>query len=148
MKGYCVYMKSKMIHDFINNWRGALSHLSVLKTWKFLFDIALNKMLINRILNEHSLQTSSFLFPFPIQTFLEGIENQYTKRKTRRYVFSGFDNNISRGWEWRSATGRFVIMIQRIFPSWALEPTYCAIFIGEMSISLFSFINKVSFSRQ
>ena len=34
----------KIIHDFINNWWGALSHLSVLKTWKFLFDIARSKM--------------------------------------------------------------------------------------------------------
>ena len=42
----------------------------------------------------------------------------------------------------------FVIMIQRIFPFWALAPTHCAIFIGELSISLFLFINKVSFSRQ
>ena len=42
----------------------------------------------------------------------------------------------------------FVIMTQRIFPSWALEPTHCAIFIGELSISLSSFINEVGFFRQ
>ena len=32
-----------------------------------------------------------------VQTFLEGKENQYTKRKTEMYVFSGFGNSISRG---------------------------------------------------
>ena len=31
-----------------------------------------------------------------VQTFLEGEENQYTKRKTESYVFSGFDVSISR----------------------------------------------------
>ena len=39
-EGLLFYMKNKMIHDFINNWWGALSHLSVLKTSKILFDIA------------------------------------------------------------------------------------------------------------
>ena len=43
------------------------------------------------------------------QTFLEGKKNQYTKRKTKRYVFSGFNNSISRGRERKSATGRFAI---------------------------------------
>ena len=33
------------------------------------------------------------------QTFLEGEENQYTKRKTESYVFSGFGVSISLGWE-------------------------------------------------
>ena len=31
-----------------------------------------------------------------VQTFLEGKENQYTKKK-QKVVFSGFGNNISRG---------------------------------------------------
>ena len=35
------------------------------------------------------------------QTFLEGEENQYTKRKTESYVFSGFGVSISLGWELR-----------------------------------------------
>ena len=42
-----------------------------------------------------------------VQTFLEGKENQYTKRKTEMYVVSGFGNSISRGWEQKSATGKF-----------------------------------------
>ena len=42
-----------------------------------------------------------------VQTFLEGEENQYTKRKTESYVFSGFGVSISLGWEWKSTTGRF-----------------------------------------
>ena len=29
------------------------------------------------------------------------------KRKTESYVFIGFYSGISRGWEWKSATGRF-----------------------------------------
>ena len=42
----------------------------------------------------------------------------------------------------------FVIMIKHLFPSWALSPTHCAIFIGELCISWYSFIDKVGFSRQ
>ena len=42
-----------------------------------------------------------------VQTFLEGEENQYTKRKTESCVFSGFGVSISLGWEWKSTTGRF-----------------------------------------
>ena len=38
-----------------------------------------------------------------VETFLEGNK----KRKTRNYVFSGFGNGISRGWERKSITGRF-----------------------------------------
>ena len=34
-------------------------------------------------------------------------ENQYTKRKTKSYVFSGFGISISFGWEWKSTTGGF-----------------------------------------
>ena len=32
-----------------------------------------------------------------VQTFLEGEENRITERKSESYVFSGFDNGISRG---------------------------------------------------
>ena len=32
---------------------------------------------------------------------------QVTKRKTENYVFSGFGVGISRGWKWKSTTGRF-----------------------------------------
>ena len=42
-----------------------------------------------------------------VQTFLKGEENQYTKRKTESYVFSGFGVSISLGWEWKSTTGGF-----------------------------------------
>ena len=42
-----------------------------------------------------------------VQTFLEGEENQYTKRKTESCVFSGFGVSISLGWERKSTTGRF-----------------------------------------
>ena len=34
-------------------------------------------------------------------------KNQYTKRKTESYVFNSFGVGISRGWEWKSSTGRF-----------------------------------------
>ena len=33
-----------------------------------------------------------------VQTFVEGGENQYTKRKTEIYVFSGFGVSISFAW--------------------------------------------------
>ena len=42
-----------------------------------------------------------------VHTFLEGKENQNKKRKTESYVFSGFGNCISRGWERKSTTERF-----------------------------------------
>ena len=32
-----------------------------------------------------------------VQTFLEGKENQYTKRKTENFVFGGFGNSITSG---------------------------------------------------
>ena len=34
-------------------------------------------------------------------------KNQYTKGKTESHLFSDFDVGISRGWEWKSTTGRF-----------------------------------------
>ena len=42
----------------------------------------------------------------------------------------------------------FVVMIQRIFPSWASVLTQRTTFIRRLSIKLFSFINEVSFSSQ
>ena len=42
-----------------------------------------------------------------VQTFLKRKENQKMERKTESYVFSGFDNGISRSWERKSTTGRF-----------------------------------------
>ena len=40
-------------------------------------------------------------------TFLEGEENQNTKRKIKSSVFSGFGNGISRDWERKATTERF-----------------------------------------
>ena len=54
-----------------------------------------------------TLKKSVSLTDNEVQTFLEGEENQYTKRKTESYVFSGFGDSISLGWEWGSTTGRF-----------------------------------------
>ena len=54
-----------------------------------------------------TLKKSVLLTDNEVQTFLEGEENQYTKRKTESYVFSGFGVSISLGWEWKSTTGRF-----------------------------------------
>ena len=34
-------------------------------------------------------------------------KKQNVKRKTKSYVFSGFGNEISCGWKWKSNTGRF-----------------------------------------
>ena len=41
--------------------------------------------------------------------FLRKEKYQNTKWKTESYVFSGFSNGISRGWERKSTTGRFAI---------------------------------------
>ena len=46
-----------------------------------------------------TLKKSVSLTDSDVQTFLEGEENQYTKRKTESYVFSGFGVGMSRGWE-------------------------------------------------
>ena len=37
-----------------------------------------------------------------------------------------------------------VVMLQRMFSSWALAPTYFTIFIQRLAILLFSFINKLT----
>ena len=62
---------------------------------------------ISRIMPAKTLKNSVSLTDSEIQTFLEGEENQYTKRKTESYVFSGFGVGISFGLEGKSTTGRF-----------------------------------------
>ena len=92
------------------------------------------------------------------------------------YVFSGFGVSSSLGWErfftgqfwpftWKtSPVGKgkvnkweicklkmttivvYVIVIQRIFPSWELAPTHSTIVIRELSIHLFSFFHEFGFS--
>ena len=64
--------------------------------------------------NYRCQSTESFVLHIDsdVQTFLEEGENQNTKRRTESYVFSGFGDGNSRGWEWKStagcfATGRF-----------------------------------------
>ena len=55
-----------------------------------------------------------------VQTFLEGKENQYTKRKTESCVFSGFGNGISYGRErkpGRFATDQFGRLTERFILS-------------------------------
>ena len=44
-----------------------------------------------------TLKKSVSLTDSDIQTFLEGEENQITKRKTVSYVLSGLNNGISHG---------------------------------------------------
>ena len=55
------------------------------------------------------LKTKKFvlLTDSDIQTRLKGKENKNAKIKTESYVFSGFGNGISRGWERKSTFGRF-----------------------------------------
>ena len=43
-----------------------------------------------------------------VQTLLAEEENQNTIRKTESYVFSDFGNGISRRWERKSTTGKYV----------------------------------------
>ena len=62
-----------------------------------------------RIMAAKTLKKSVSLTDSDVQTFLEGEENQYTKRKTESYVFSGFGVGMSRGWEWKLTTGRFTL---------------------------------------
>ena len=54
-----------------------------------------------------TLKNSVLLTDSDVQTFLEGEENQYIRRKNESYVFSVFDVGISFGWEWKSIAGRF-----------------------------------------
>ena len=62
---------------------------------------------LSRITAAKTLKNSVSLTDSEVQTFLKGKENQYTKRKTESFLFSGFSVSISLGWEWKSTTGRF-----------------------------------------
>ena len=61
----------------------------------------------SRIIAAKTLKKAVSLKNNDVQTFLEGVEDQYSKRKTESCVFSGFGVSISDGWEWKSTTGRF-----------------------------------------
>ena len=61
----------------------------------------------SRIKASKTLKKFVSLTDSAVHTFLEGKENQTKKRKTESFVFSGFGNCISRGWERKSTTGRF-----------------------------------------
>ena len=52
---------------------------------------------LSRIMATKTLKKSVLLTDNEVQTFLEGEENQYTKRKTESCVFSGFGVSISLG---------------------------------------------------
>ena len=65
------------------------------------------KLFVGAFSNYGGTKNSVSLTDSEVQTFLEGEKNQYTKRKTESYVFSGFGVSISLGWEWKSTTGRF-----------------------------------------
>ena len=45
---------------------------------------------LSRIMAAQTLKNSLSLTDCEVQTFLEGERNQYTKRKTESYIFSGF----------------------------------------------------------
>ena len=62
---------------------------------------------IFRIMAAKTLKKFVSLTDSHVQTFLEGEENQTTKRKTESCLFSGFSNDISRRWERKSTTSRF-----------------------------------------
>ena len=56
----------------------------------------------SRIIASKTRKTLCCFQTVTLDIFLEGEENQSTKRKTENYVFSGFVNGISRGWRKRS----------------------------------------------
>ena len=62
---------------------------------------------LSRIMAAKTLKKSVSLTDNDVQTFLERVENQYSKRKTEICIFSGLGVSISDGWEWKSITGRF-----------------------------------------
>ena len=68
------------------------------------------KLFVGASSNYGGLNTKKYqlLEDSEVQTFLEREENQYTKRKTESYVFSGFGVSISLDWEWKLTTRRFV----------------------------------------
>ena len=53
-----------------------------------------------RIMAAKTLKKIVSLIDSEVESFLEEKENQYTKRKTESYEFSGFGVAISLGWEW------------------------------------------------
>ena len=63
---------------------------------------------LSRIMAAKTFNNFVPLTGIDVQTFLEGKENQYMKRKTQSYVFSDFGNGLCRSWERKSTTGRFV----------------------------------------
>ena len=52
---------------------------------------------LSRIMAAKTLKKSVSLTGNDVQTFLERVENQYSKRKTESCVFSGFGVSISDG---------------------------------------------------
>ena len=52
---------------------------------------------LSRIMAAKTLKKSVSLTGNDVQTFLERVENQYSKRKTETCVFSGFGVSISDG---------------------------------------------------
>ena len=52
---------------------------------------------LSQIMAAKTLKKSVSLTDSEVQTFLEREENQYTRRKTESYVFSGFGVSISLG---------------------------------------------------
>ena len=54
-----------------------------------------------------TLKISISLADSDVQTFLEEEKNQQTERKTESYVFNGFGNDVSRGWERKSTIDLF-----------------------------------------
>ena len=52
---------------------------------------------LSRIMAAKTLKKSVSLTDNDVQTFLERVENQYSKRKTESCVFSGFGVSISDG---------------------------------------------------
>ena len=60
--------------------------------------------------------------------FLRKEKYQNTKWKTESYVFSGFSNGISRGYERKSTTGRFAIADYGRLPEWFLPPVRTNLF--------------------
>ena len=58
-------------------------------------------MAVKTLKNLYCLQEVTF------NHFIEGMENQNTKRKTKTCIFSGFGNDISCHWQRTSTAGRF-----------------------------------------
>ena len=65
------------------------------KTFTILNTCCLSEL--SRIMAAKTLKKSVSLTGNDVQTFLERVENQYSKRKTETCVFSGFGVSISDG---------------------------------------------------